>query len=144
MWRLVGASMLIAACGLLGVAIGLWYIQRARHLRDVIVALQVLETELAYSVHDLPAALRLAGAAVKSPVADLFEAAARTLDERPGCSGPQAWLAALQHCGAHLALLDDDRAALQQVGVRLGASDADDQVRYLRAAQHRLRRRAED
>jgi len=140
---LVGAVLLVTATGLLGARAGLWYVQRARHLAQFALALHVLETDIAFGALPLPAALRRAGGAVGGPVGDVFAAAARELTADPGCSGPEAWRRALDRWGGRLALAEGDREALGAAGVRLGASDADDQVRYLRAARHTLQVRAQ-
>lgn len=141
--RLVGAALLVAATGLLGARAGLWYVQRARHLAQFALALHVLETDIAFGALPLPEALRRAGEAVGGPVGAVFAAAAQRLVADPGCSGPDAWRGAVDRRGGRLALTEGDREALRAAGVRLGASDADDQVRYLRAARHTLRVRAE-
>lgn len=141
--RLLGATLLMTASALLGWAMGRWYTQRARQLRDIVLALQVLETEIAFGAWHLAEALQRAAAPVDPPVKDLFLHAARKLTEDPSCSGPAAWEEALDVVSPVLALTRDERASLRGVGVRLGASDGDDQVRHLRAAWHILGRHAE-
>lgn len=141
--RLLGALLVVSATGMLGVVVGWWYTHRVRHLYDLSLALHVLETEIGYGVLPLPAALRRAAEAVDDPVAAFFAAVARRLERDPGCTGAEAWRAALDTVGKSLALQGDELRTLRDVGVRLGASHVDDQLRWLRAAQHGLRTKAE-
>lgn len=141
--RLLGAVLVVSATGMLGVVVGWWYTQRVRHLYDLALALHVLETEIGYGVLPLPAALRRAAEAVDDPVAAFFAAVARRLEGDPGCTGAEAWRWAVDTAGRRLALQNDEVRALRDVGVRLGASHVDDQLRWLRAARSALRSRAE-
>lgn len=141
--RLAGALLLVAASTLLGMAMGRWYTQRASQLRDLLLALEVLETEIRYGAVHLSEALRRAGSTVEPPVRDFFLSVAEGLDGHPALSGAEAWERGLARTAHRLSLDREEKAALRAVGVRLGASDADDQVRYLQAARHVLRRHAE-
>lgn len=136
--KLLGAGLVLMASGLLGVSVAGWYAQRTRQLRGLLLGLHVLETEITHAVLELPAALDRTAQVLESPVCDLFRQAALLMRQHPDWPGPVAWRRALGHIRRRLALRDDELAALQEVGVRLGLSSAPDQARYLRLVQNRL------
>ena len=140
---MLGAGLLLLASGLLGAAVAGWYAQRTRQLRGFLLGLHVLETEIAHAVRELPAALQQTARALEPPVRDLFQGAAVLMSQHPHWPAPLAWRRALALIRRRLALRDEEVAALQEVGVRLGLSAAGDQARYLRLVQQALQRHLE-
>lgn len=141
--KLVGAGLVLVASGLLGAAVAGWYAQRSRQLRDLLLGLHVLETEITHAVRELPAALEQTAGVLKPPVRDLFQQAALLLRQHPHWPAPVAWRQAVAGSRRRLALQEEEVAALEELGVRLGLSAAADQARYLRLVQHRLQRHLE-
>jgi len=138
MWvKLCGAALVFAASTALGQVIAGNIAARPRHLCDLVSALEILGTEIAYAARPLPQALRGAGDGVDGPVGTLLLRAAELVETRPAAVG---WRQALAESSRRLALVQKDVGALMALAPVLGRSDRNDQVRHLRLAIERLKR----
>lgn len=138
MLKLVGAVMVIAASGLSGLVVAGNYSRRPRDLRSLRAALQMLETEVAYSATYLPEALRQVAGRCDQATAPLFLRAADELSSMSGVTAAEAWEKALDHYCPGTALKSGDLSILRNLGGSLGISDKEDQIKHLRLAMEQL------
>jgi stage III sporulation protein AB len=136
--RLAGALLILLAGTMIGYLQAARFAARPRQIRQLIHALQRLETEIQYGQTPLPEALsRLAGV-VPEPVAGLFSRAAGQLDRRDGPSVREAWDQALAGGWSRTAMKAAEREALARLGASLGGSGRDDQLKHVRLAMLQL------
>ncbi len=146
-----GGLLVFAACSALGFYRAFLLGRRVRWIRESMHGVQRLETEIAFASTPLLTALVkpvLAGA----PVSDSFFAVLRTLllkqaAERRGAGEVDVRAVWLELCGGRLYPFSARREELQimrELGVSLGISDRDDQIKHLRLTSHQLASLAED
>jgi len=138
MLKLVGAVMVIVASGLSGLAVAGNYSRRPKELRSLRSALQMLETEVAYSATYLPEALRQVSGRCDKTSAILFGGAAAELSSMSGVTASEAWEKALENYYRGTALKPRDLSILRNLGCSLGISDKEDQIKHLRLAMEQI------
>jgi stage III sporulation protein AB len=114
---------------------------RQEVLRELRVALQLLETEIAYAATPLPEAFRRVAERTRPPVRLLFAAARSALLGTGGVTANEAWSAGVTALAAAAPLEEEDLAVLADFGQGLGRGDRADQVKKLelvRAQLHKL------
>ncbi|MGB9885870.1 MAG: stage III sporulation protein AB [Moorellales bacterium] len=136
--KLLGALMVFWACGALGMLLAGNLVRRQQILRELQVALQLLETEITYAATPLPEAFRRVGQKCRSPVGRLFLAAANTLDADPGITAGEAWEAGLAALWAVAPMDREEVAVLSDLGQGLGRGDREDQRKKLELARAQL------
>lgn len=137
MLRLIGAVMIIAACGLVGIIVSKSYLLRPKYLHDLSAALQLLETEINYTRTSLPEACTIIAKRIKEPVSQFFTCFAESLKNESGVNAQEAWdnsLIVLADAG----FLKQDIEIIKQLGSVLGRSDAADQLKHITALQKRI------
>ncbi|MFK7697200.1 stage III sporulation protein SpoIIIAB [Paenibacillus sp. HJGM_3] len=133
MLKLIGALLVLAACSLYGLARAAQYARRPWQLRQLIQALQRLETEMVYGYTPLAEALRRIAPTLGAPLdAMLLEAAERM--EAHGATAGESWRYAIEAHWSRTALRANEREAWSQLGHTLGVSDREDQVKHLKLA----------
>jgi stage III sporulation protein AB len=143
MFRLLGAMLIIFSSGLAGLRVASAFSCRARQLRILQEALQLLDTEIMYATTPLPMALRRVAAAVGGALGDIFLEAAGLLGAGHGYTPGEAWSLALGRGLRHTALAPEDRAILQAFGEALGSSDRAEQHKHITLAAYHLRQEEE-
>jgi len=138
MLRLLGSSVIIFSCGLIGMFAARNYSQRPEELRHLQSALQMLVTEITYAATPMMEALRSIAARSDKRVAILFEYVLAELGSNPGCTAHEAWERALQKFYIRTALSKSDLSILSNLGKALGISDRQDQTRHLHLAIEHL------
>lgn len=147
MFKLIGALLLLSACGYSGWHVSRSYARRPVELRQFISALQMLETEITYAATPLPDALTGIAERVDTRVASFFEYAAKELKTARGTSAREAWSTALQKYRTGSTMDRGDLSILNSLGNNLGLSDRDNQAKHLRLTLEQLKMaqiRAED
>lgn len=139
MVKLMGAVLLIAACGYAGWNISRHYANRPRELRQFMAALQMLETEIIYAATPLPDALSGIAARVDPRVASFFRQVVQELKSNRGCSAREAWTGALEKYRPGSDLDQGDLGILNSLGNCIGMSDREDQGKHLRLALEQLK-----
>ncbi len=142
MLKLIGALLIVGACGYTGFAVAKKYRLRPKELRFLRSALQMLETEIAYGATPLPDAFELVAARCDKSVAALFALTKELLVGGDGITAGEAWNEALNRFQRKSALNSGDAAILRSLGVNLGISDREDQIKHLHLAQEQLRTEA--
>ncbi|OPY57526.1 MAG: stage III sporulation protein SpoAB [Pelotomaculum sp. PtaU1.Bin035] len=138
MLKLVGATMVVIASGLSGLAVAGNYSRRPKELRSLRSALQMLETEVAYGVTYLPEALGQVSARCDKNVTLLFSETAAALSSMSGITATEAWETALEKYYPGTALNERDRSVLHNLGASLGISDRQDQIKHLHLAMEQI------
>ena len=138
MLKLAGALFILLAGGLTGLHMSRQYTGRPRQIRQLIQALQRLETEISYGSTPLGDAFASIARQLSGPVAQLMEEAAKelaaeTVDTR------QALERSAERCWQRTALRAAERDIWLHLGSILGVSDRDDQIRHLRLAMSQLK-----
>lgn len=138
--KAMGALITLISCGSIGLILARNYRVRPKELKELYGALQILETEIAYSLTTLPCALEKVAACGHPPVSYIFKLTGDLLVSGQGYTPSEAWDKALEECFDKLALNSWDRELLSSFGKSLGASDREDQVRHIRALSEELSR----
>ncbi|MDF2720411.1 MAG: Sporulation stage protein [Paenibacillus sp.] len=134
MLKLIGAILIMLAATLFGFIQAGQFARRPRQIRQLVSALQRLETEMAYGHTPLPEALRRIAGQLEAQLAAMFVAAAEPLESATGKTAGESWRDAVSTIGKQTALSANDRDILSQLSYTLGISDREDQSKHLRLA----------
>lgn len=137
MTRLLGAVLVVAGCGALGLAGVCRLDGRVRDLGELAAGLDALQRELGWRLSPLPQALDTAARAVRGPAAEFFARCAQGAGAQDGRSFQQVWGDGLS--AAPLRLEPGDKALLERLGPVLGRYDGDSQRLALEDAAAGLR-----
>ena len=125
MIRWMGAALLVAGCGGLGLC-GVGRLDgRVRDLRELSAGLEALRRELGWRLAPLPRALETAAGTGQGRAACFFRFCAQRAGHLDGVSFQQLWREGLERCP--LWIDREDRALLEQLGPVLGRYDGDSQ-----------------
>lgn len=138
--KVIGAVLLVAAFSQIGFVVADNYSRRPKELRDLLTALQMLETEVMYGAVPLPDALQHIAQFSGGPIRDLFAGARSMLLSGQGRTAGEAWQSSLAAIFPASSLSDTDQAILAGFGVSLGVSDREDQVKHINLAREQLKR----
>ncbi|HSW10583.1 MAG TPA: stage III sporulation protein AB [Bacillota bacterium] len=136
MREMAGAALVLATGYGIGKVLAGPFARRPGQLRDLQMAIAVLDTEIWHGCSMLPDAMSRAARAVADPAAVLFAETARLL--APGLGAAEAWSRAVDRFYPDSACDEDDRAILLSLGPLLGRSDREDQRRHLQLLRERL------
>lgn len=125
MIRLMGAALLTAGCGGLGLGAVGRLDGRVRDLRELSAGLEILQRELGWRLSPLPKALEAAAGGAQGRAARFFEFCAQGAGCLAGTPFLQLWREGLERCP--LRLEREDQALLEQLGPVLGRYDGDSQ-----------------
>lgn len=139
MLKIIGAVLLVSACGIAGWTVSSSYARRPAELRSFISALQMLETEIIYAATPLPDALAGIAERIDTKVAPFFRQAAAGLQPERGFSAREAWNNALEQYCSRSTLERGDMQVLRNLGNNLGISDRNDQAKHLKLALEQLK-----
>ena len=121
MTRLLGAALVVAGCGALGLCAVARLEGRVRDLGELAAGLDALQRELGWRLSPLPDALEGAARSVRGPSAEFFARCAQKARSPDGRAFQEVWRDGLT--AAPLRLKPEDRALLD----RLGRYDGDSQ-----------------
>lgn len=139
MLKLIGACLILAACGHIGLTWARIYEKRPQQLTALEGALQLLETEILYTATPLREALKQVEAKCDPEVAGLFRSTAAELNKMEGITAGEAWERAAEEFFPETALSQRDLHIIKRFGAYLGASDREDQAKHLEMAKSQLR-----
>lgn len=139
MLKLVGALLVITACGLLGNDVARGYAHRPQLLRSLQTSLQFVETEINYGATPLPEALEKVARAGNPELAPFFLEVREQLLSPLGISIQEAWEKGLDNLNRYTVLEPRELELLAPLGAILGASDREDQVKHLRLTLQQLK-----
>ena len=115
MVKILGAVMTGFACGYLGFKISYAMKIRAESLNNIITSLEMLESEINFSMNKLKQAF------MRVDKCGLFKFAAENMDEN-----------AVNECSTKLSLKDADKDILMTLGKNIGRTDTDDQIKNIK------------
>ncbi|WP_166239148.1 stage III sporulation protein SpoIIIAB [Paenibacillus turpanensis] len=138
MLKLVGAVLIMSAATLYGFQRASRYGKRPVQIRQLIHALQLLETEIVYGYTPLPTALTRIAAQTPAPLERLFRKTAELMRE-PGAVTADCWEQAVKETWSDTAMEKAEREIAQRLGANLGLTDRQDQVKHIRLASSQLR-----
>ena len=145
MIRLLGAALLMAGCGGLGLSAVSRLDSRVRDLRELSAGLEIFLRELGWRLSPLPDALTAAAGGTHGQASQFFVFCAQGAKQLAGTPFRTLWSRGLEQCA--LRLSGEDRALLEQLGPVLGRYDGDSQrqaVENVLAGLSRQRDQAED
>lgn len=144
MWlKVMGAALVLISSCIAGNIVAGNYLARPQQLRQLRHGLQVLETEISYSLSYLPQALEKVAKTLQFPIAQVFLRTSEFLQNEDGYTAREAWEKALEENLSNLVLLAQDREILLQLGSSFGNTDQDNQLKHLKLAQSYLKNEEE-
>ncbi|WNC17122.1 stage III sporulation protein SpoIIIAB [Brevibacillus brevis] len=139
MVKLIGAVLILFSASMVGWQIGRYYAYRPIQLRALLVALQMLETEIVYGLTPLHRAFVKVGHRVTEDVGKVFILAAELLVTEKAQSAEDSLRQAMSRHWPQTALRKQEGDVLTSLGQVLGSSDREDQQKHLRLAVTHLR-----
>lgn len=140
MWlKLIGGTMVIISSSMIGFIIAGNFKNRPNTLRNLQVALSMLESEINYGHSPLPQALISISKKCDKDVARLFDSTAKNLTSRKGLTASEAWEKSLEEFFTNSYITETDYEILMAFGKYLGSTDKQDQIKNIRLALNNLR-----
>lgn len=139
MVKLIGAVLILFSASMVGWQISRFYSQRPAHIRALLVALQMLETEIVYGLTPLHRAFVKVGQRVNQEVGKIFLLAAELLGSEQAQSAEEALQKAVRRQWSQTAMRKQEKDVLASLGQVLGSTDREDQQKHLRLAVTHLR-----
>lgn len=123
MVKIIGASMTAFAFGYLGFNISMSLKNRMTSLFDIVFSLEMLESEINFSVNKLKKAFE------RADRNGLFKSAAENIDSK---GIKKAWQNSVEEHSDRLCLTNSDKDILIMLGNNLGMTDTDDQIKNIK------------
>lgn len=139
MVKLIGAVIILFSASMVGWQIGKYYAFRPIQLRSLLLALQLLETEIVYGLTPLHRAFVKIGHRVSPVIGKIFLTAAEFLQQEESLTTQACLQAAVSRHWPATAMRKEERDVLINLGFVLGGSDRNDQQKHLRLAITHLR-----
>lgn len=139
MVKLIGAAIILFSASMVGWNQGKYYALRPLQLRTLLIALQLLETEIVYGATTLHKAFVKIGNRVSGVIGKMFVTAASELVAEDASSTQDCWQKALNQHWSDTAMRREEKEILLSLGLVLGSSDRMDQQKHLRLAMTHLR-----
>jgi len=140
MWlKLIGGIMVVLSSSMIGFIIAGNFKNRPNILRNLQVALSMLESEINYGHLPLPQALKSISKKCDKNVAELFAQVAQNLSSRNGLTANESWEKSLKEFFSNSYIVQNDYEILMAFGKYLGSTDKQDQIKNIRLALNNLR-----
>jgi len=140
MWlKMIGGIMVVVSSSMIGFIIAGNFKNRPNVLRNLQVALSMLESEINYGHSPLPQALKSISKKCEEDVAELFALASKNLSSRNGFTASEAWEKSLKEFFTNSYIAENDYEILMAFGKYLGSTDKQDQIKNIRLALNNLR-----
>ena len=123
--KLLGAVLIICGCGSFGFLIGLACKKEEKALRQMLIALEYIKSELQYRLTPLPELCRQASGVTDSPVREFFNDLASVLSEQMSSDAAHCVRLVLN---THKDIPEKAKTVLLSFGRSLGRFDADGQI----------------
>jgi len=135
MLKLIGILLVLFAGTTIGFVQASRFAARPRQIRELLHALQRLETEISYGQTHLPEALLRISGLLPQPLSALFASIARSLHRDSLESGEtvrECWEKAIAAHWPATAMKKAEKEAMLRLGSTLGASGREDQLKHIR------------
>lgn len=139
LFKLLGGSLVILSCSMIGFLIAGQYQLRPKILRNLQTAISMLETEINYGHSPLPEALKNIAKKCDKGISELFLNTVKYISERSGLTAGEAWEEALEDFFPNSNLSRADMEILSAFGKYLGATDIQDQIKNIKLTLIHLR-----
>ncbi len=140
MWlKLVGSTMVIISCSMIGFIVAGNFKYRPKVLRNLQTALSMFETEINYSNSPLPKAFENISKKCEKDVASLFDSTAKNLCLRCGLTANEAWQKSLKDFCINSCISNDDYEILVAFGKYLGSTDRQNQIKNIKVTLNYLK-----
>ncbi len=137
MIRWIGAALVIAATGGMGL-MGVWRLRRASQaLEGLIASLQIMESEICTRMTPMREVLELLGKTAPQSVRGLYRRALGGMGELGMRSFYSIWASAVR-ASRELALGEDEERVLTELGLCLGRYDVREQAEAISRVRRRL------
>jgi stage III sporulation protein AB len=144
MLKFIGAVCILGAAALFGFVQALHYARRPKQIRQMIAALQRMETEIVYALTPLPEALHTLSRQTAEPLSSLFRLTSERLRSQSGLATREIWQQTVKDVWKRSSMKMPEQDIIQQLGTVLGLSDRNDQVKHLRLAVSQLQAEESD
>lgn len=141
--KIILSLMIISCTSILGIIYSNSYIERSKFLANMLLTLQMLETEIVYSATPLPELFKKVAKKSKKDIASILLLTAEILDKKEGHLFHDVWKEAVETKTDKSYLTKEDKNLLVSLGSNLGISDSKDQVKYIRLAMEEIKRNYE-
>lgn len=141
MLKFAGVLLILFAGTMIGFVQAARYAARPRQIRQLLHALQRLETEISYGQTHLPEALSRIAGLVSQPLSQLFFTISQALQNGSAASGEtvrECWERAVLEQWPATAMKNTEKDALLRLGSTLGGSGREDQLKHIRLAMIQL------
>jgi len=139
MVKLIGSIIILFSASMVGWHMGRYYALRPLQLRTLLIALQMLETEIVYGATTLHKAFIKIGYRVSGEVGKIFLSSADLLVAEDAEPTQVCWQKAIERHWSQSAMRKTEKDILLNLGFVLGSSDRQDQQKHLRLAMTHLR-----
>ncbi|RKD25570.1 stage III sporulation protein AB [Ammoniphilus oxalaticus] len=130
--KLIGACILLFSATMLGFHTATRYAKRPQQIRELGIALQLLETEICYGATALPLALDYVSKRARGEVGRLFQQAAQRLLAEDGRSTAECWEQAVEQVWSSMTMKKAEKEIMLHLGSVLGKSEKEDQRKHIR------------
>lgn len=110
-------------------------LQQLRHFQQ---ALRLLSTEISFTATPLPYAFKSIGNQIPGVAGKVFQEASRLLRERNDMNAQEAWRESLGVMSLPAFLTPDDLKILENMGISLGMSDRENQLKQIQLVSKQL------
>ncbi|QMV44242.1 stage III sporulation protein SpoIIIAB [Cohnella cholangitidis] len=141
MLKFAGIVLVLFAGTMIGFLQAARFAARPRQIRELLHALQRLETEISYGQTHLPEALSRISRMVPHPLSSLFASIAESLladSAETGETVRECWEKAINAYWPTTAMKKAEKEALLRLGSTLGGSGREDQLKHIRLAAIQL------
>lgn len=141
MLKLIGASLILLATTLVGIYFAKKLSDRTEQLRELLMSLQILETEICYGVTPLETAFKKMSFKESGIIGQLFSRCAYYFQSLDGASTYECWTKSLTEITPKLALEKSELEWLAHFGQIVGNSDREDQQKHIQLMMTHLKNR---
>lgn len=141
MLKFAGILLILFAGTMIGFVQAARFAARPKQIRQLLHALQRLETEISYGQTPLPEALLRISGLVSQPLSQLFSSISLALQSGSAASGEtvrECWERAVAEQWSATAMKSTEKDALLRLGSTLGGSGREDQLKHIRLAMIQL------
>ncbi|MGE4282241.1 MAG: stage III sporulation protein SpoIIIAB [Clostridia bacterium] len=136
--KTLGCLLIIGSSISMGFYASNKYAKRPEELRALQSALQMLESEIAFSLNPIPEAFERISVYVPGNIKQIFEQTSYLLKQRTGMTAKEAWKLSVDKAASNMNLQRQDKEILISFGSSLGSSDTESQLKNIHLACSKL------
>lgn len=138
MLNILGAVLILITGAMFGFYQAAQYANRPKQIRQLIQALQRLETEINYGLTPLPEALEHISKIISAPISNMFLQASRKLSTNDGNTTTDSWREVIKEGWNDTSMKAAEMDIILQLGNTLGISDRNDQIKHIHLTANQL------